>query len=341
MLKKIISVALITASLLVVSAARAQYPRFVPGDGATFDERLGPDDGAALAILFTSDLRGNLDSCECSAPRGGLARRVGYVEGFKKKFKDTRVINVETGDLFYNSVGFPSQVLLQNEQVARAFSRFQLDVVNPSRTDLIYAQKLLAREGIQQREAEMPVIKNIISANARLGSNMAMPAPYLIKEISGPRIKRKNNRLRIGFVGLAEGSKSGAGNADGLVGDVFEAARAVVPRLRSESDVLVVIAHVRMKTAERLAAENPQADIVIAADAGGIFKPRQIGGTLVVSIMPGDSQYGDIRVYLDREGRATFKFRAVDLDDKIPSDAAATAFANEARVERERSKTSH
>jgi 2',3'-cyclic-nucleotide 2'-phosphodiesterase (5'-nucleotidase family) len=341
LLKKIFIIALITVSLSVASVSQAQIPRFVPGDGATFDERLGPDDGAALAILFTSDLRGNLDSCECSAPRGGLSRRVGFVEGFKKKFKATRVINVETGDLFYNSVGFPSQVLLQNEQVARAFSLFQMDVVNLSRLDLIYAQKLLAREGLREREVELPVIKNIISANAKLASSVAAPAPYIIKEITGPRIKGRNNKLRVGFVGLAEGSKSGAGNADRLVGNIFEAARQIIPRLRSESDVLVVIAHSQMKTAEQLAGENPQADIVIAADAGGIFKPRQIGNTLVVSIMPGDAQYGDIRVYLDRAGRASFKFRAVDLDDKIPSDNAATAFANEARVERERSKTNH
>ncbi len=29
-----------------------------------FDERLGADDGAALALLFTANMRGNLDTCD-------------------------------------------------------------------------------------------------------------------------------------------------------------------------------------------------------------------------------------------------------------------------------------
>ncbi|HKY05862.1 MAG TPA: hypothetical protein VJQ56_13280, partial [Blastocatellia bacterium] len=288
----------------VASLAQTLAPRFIPGDGATLEERLGEDDGAALAILFTTDLRGNLDWCSCSLPRGGLARRIGYLEGFKKKFKDTRVINVEAGELFYNSTGFSPQVMLQNEQVARAYSRFPLDVVNLSRNDMLYAQRLLAREGLRERAAEMPVIRNVISANAKLSSDTQSPAPYLIKEITGPRIRGKKNKLRVGFVGLAEPSRSGTGNADGLVRSIFETARQIVPRLRSECDVLVVVAHAELKAAEQLASENPQADIVIAADAGGILKPRQVGNTMIVSIAPGDSQIGDIRVYLDKTGRA-------------------------------------
>ena len=38
--------------------------------------------GAALAILFGANMRGNLEVCDCKYPRGGLARRVGYVEAF-------------------------------------------------------------------------------------------------------------------------------------------------------------------------------------------------------------------------------------------------------------------
>ena len=30
----------------------------------SFDERLGKDDGAALAILFTANMRGNLETCD-------------------------------------------------------------------------------------------------------------------------------------------------------------------------------------------------------------------------------------------------------------------------------------
>jgi hypothetical protein len=67
--------------------------------------------------------------------------------------------------------------LLQNEQVARAFSLFQMDVVNLSRLDLIYAQKLLARAGLKEREAELPVIK--ISSRQMRSSLQAWQRPRL------------------------------------------------------------------------------------------------------------------------------------------------------------------
>lgn len=75
----------------------------------SLDERLGTDDGAALAILFGANMRGNLELCDCNYPRGGLSRRVGYVEAFKKKFKDTPVIQVEGGFFFYGSEGYPTR----------------------------------------------------------------------------------------------------------------------------------------------------------------------------------------------------------------------------------------
>ena len=78
-----------------VSGAAQEEPK------ETFDQRLGPDDGAALAILFIANMRGNLGLCDCNHPRGGLARRVGYVEGFRKKFPDTPILQVEAGSFWY------------------------------------------------------------------------------------------------------------------------------------------------------------------------------------------------------------------------------------------------
>jgi len=34
------------------------------GQAATFDERLGDDDGAALAILISANERGNIEVCD-------------------------------------------------------------------------------------------------------------------------------------------------------------------------------------------------------------------------------------------------------------------------------------
>jgi 2',3'-cyclic-nucleotide 2'-phosphodiesterase (5'-nucleotidase family) len=294
---------------------------------ASFEERLGQDDGAALAILFGANLRGNLELCDCMYPRGGLARRVGYIEGFKRRFKDIPVIQVEVGSLFYNSADSP-QDLLRNQQVARAYSIWPVDVINLSRFDLIYARKLLARDGLSERIAMLPMIKNIISANGVFGPEAVVPPPYLIKEVSGPRINR--GVLRIGFIGLAGPIKVAEG-IDATVRDVFKSARRLVPAVRSKCDVLVLLVHAEYETGLRLARENPQADVVIVGNPENVFEPRRVGKTLVVCAAPGNTQEGDLRLYISADGKISFKFRSVNLDSAIPADPEAAAFVDQVR----------
>ena len=121
---------------------------------------------------------------------------------------------------------------------------------------------------------------------------------------------------------------------DGAVSNMFEAATRAVLKARKECDLLVIIAHCELEPALRLAQENLEADVVIAADSGGVYNPRRVGNTLVVSAAPGNIREGDLRIYLDKAGRATFKFLSTDLDEQVPSDPGAAAFVETARAER-------
>jgi len=302
---------------------------------ATLDERLGPDDGAAVAMLIGANMRGNIELCDCNNPRGGLARRVGFIEAYKNKFKAVTIVQVEAGNfLTDSSYATPAQAL-QNEQMAQALSRWPVDVINLGRFDIFYAHKLLAREGLDARSATLPMIKKIISANGNFNEGAVAPPPYLIKEVTGPRIKGKKKKLKIGFLGLAEPIRPAEGR-DGLVKDVFETARRFVPELRAQCDVVVIVAHSELAGALRLARENPEADVVIAGNAEGLFNPRQVGETIVVSAAPGNIQEGDLRLYLSEDGHITYKFRAIELDAVVPSDPAAARFVDTAHQEREK-----
>ncbi len=333
MLKKTICALLAIVYLFVGAIAQS-----VQEQPATLDERLGADDGAALAILINANQRGNLNLCDCNHPRGGLARRIGYLEAFKQKFKQTPVLQVEAGFLWYNSYSSDRIASLQNDQVTEAYNRWPVDVINLGRYDFPYAHKLLAREGLAERTARWPLIKSIVSANGVFQGNVDAPAPYIIKEVTGPRIKGRNNKLRIGFVGLAQPTKPGASMTDGTVTSASEAARRVVPIARKKCDVLVIIAHSEIEDAMQLARENPEADIVIAGNAEGFFKPRQVGSTMVISASPGNVQQGDLRIYLNKDGRATFKYISTDLDNVVPADPKANAYVEAANRERENAR---
>ena len=335
-MKRALSTLMAIGCLSIWALPQDQYTA-PPQNTLSLDERLGSDDGAALAILFGANMRGNLEVCDCNYPRGGLARRVGYVEAFKKKFKETPVIQVEGGFFFYGSEGYPA-VELQNEQVALAYSRWPVDVINLGRDDLVYTRRLLAREGLKERTQKFPMINNLVSANAVFGPGAVAPAKYLIREVGGPRIYDGKKKLKIGFVGLAEPNHPGGGVHDATVADMYQSATPVILKARKECDVLVIVAHCELDSALKLAGENMEADVVIATDSGGLYRPRQVGNTMVVSAAPGNIQEGDLRLYLDKNGRVTFKFRATDLDALVPSDPAAAAFVSAARSDRERAR---
>jgi 2',3'-cyclic-nucleotide 2'-phosphodiesterase (5'-nucleotidase family) len=307
-----------------------------PATVVPLSERLGEDDGAVAAILFGAGLRGNLEVCDCANPRGGLARRVGYTDEFKKKFSQTPVIQLEAGQFLYDASVRSELIMLQNEQVARAYSRWPVDVINLGRYDLAWARKVLLRDGLAERMSALPMLKNLISANGVFDSDVAAPPSFIIREVSGPRVKSSRRRLRIGFVGVAAPNRPSGGVYDGTVTDMFTAARKAVLAARKRSDLLVIVAHSEMEQSERLARENPEADVVIAGNAEAMYKPKYVGKTLLVCAAPGNTQEGDLRIYQQPGGKFTFTFRSLDLDAGVPSNAEALAYTNEARKELDR-----
>lgn len=326
-------------ALLCAAAANSQAgaPAADKSDTAqNMDLRLGQDDGAAFAILIGGNQRGNLELCDCNHPRGGLARRVGYAQAFKQKFKDTPVIQVDAGFIFYDATGYPKFAMTLNDLVVRAYSRWPLDVVNLGRFDLSYAQKLFERDGFEERKASLPLLGNIISANGVFGPEASPPPPFIIREISGPRINKRGGKVKVAFVGVAAPIRASKGLLDATVSNMFEAARRGVLAARKQADLVVIVSHAEWAPAKRLAEENPEADIVIAGNAEGFFNPINVGNVLLVPAAPGNVKQGDLRVYFDKDHHASFKFRATDLDDVVPADAAASAFVEAGRQERQR-----
>jgi 2',3'-cyclic-nucleotide 2'-phosphodiesterase (5'-nucleotidase family) len=326
-------------TLLCAALANSQAAPSPAGKSEIADNinlRLGQDDGAAFAILIGGNQRGNLELCDCSHPRGGLARRVGYVEAFRQKFKETPVIQVDAGFLFYDATGYPTFAMTMNDLVVRAYSRWPVDVVNLGRFDLSYAQKLFAREGFEERKASLPILGNFVSANGVFGAEASAPPAFVIREIAGPRISARGGKVKVAFVGVAEPIRASRGMMDATVSNMFEAARRAVLAARKQAELVVIVSHAEWAPAKRLAEENPEADVVIAGNVEGYFNPINIGRVLLVPASPGNVKQGDLRVYFDKDRRASFKFRSTDLDEVVPSDPAATSFLEAARLERQR-----
>lgn len=242
---------------------------------------------------------------------GGLARRAGYINTFRERFKDLPHLLVNTGGFLNGqtlSHGFQSlDVLARNEWVMRSFEAFPVDTVNVSSVDLSYLARLLSK-GAPAFDGRF------ISANIAPESDEGPRFnPYVIR-----RAGTGSQQLRVAFVGLSDSRE--VPPVGFSIDDTIEVARRVVPRARKDADLVVVLGHLKAAEAERLAHEVPGIDAIIAGNELVFTMPVQIGRTSVAYTPLETRTLGELRFYRAAAGFTTFA-RFIPLDGKTEDDA--------------------
>src|SRR5262245_19356030 len=172
-----------------------------PAPSGTLKDRLDKDDGYGIVLFVSSSVHGNLEVCGCPIhPLGGVARRRGYIEAFRRRSPDVPIIQIDTGYIFSDDRNPAGKELredarLMNDWIVRANEAMSLDLVNLSYHDLPYAASLLRPDAKLKTEKSQ-----LISANIKVSDPRLKPAPYVIKTVSGKRLQKT---VRIAFIGLS------------------------------------------------------------------------------------------------------------------------------------------
>src|SRR6266508_4815979 len=120
-----------------------------PAPSGTLEDRLDKDDGYGIVLFYSMGIRGNLEVCGCPIhPLGGVARRTGYINAFKKRSPDAAILQVDAGYIFSDDLNAASDGLredarLMNDWIVRANDAMNMDVINLGFRDLRYADLLL------------------------------------------------------------------------------------------------------------------------------------------------------------------------------------------------------
>lgn len=309
-----------------------------PAPTGTLADRLDKDDGYGLVIFYSSTVHGNLEVCGCPIhPLGGVTRRAGYIDAFRRRSPDAAVLQVDAGYIFSaertaDGDSLKDDAILMNDWIVRANEEMGLDVVNLSWLDLPYAGRLLRPDA-----AFKPVRSSIISANVRAEDGATIsPAPYVIKIVTGKRLSRP---VRIAFIGVSDlppqdraGEIAGSGFR---IEDPLAAAKAALAEVRDKADVTVVVGFLSLPMVNRLARQNDDLDIIINAEERGLVPdPRQINNALVVYAARETKHLGELRFYTDREGMVDrFTVRYVELDEVVPDHPGMAEMTLKARRE--------
>ncbi len=313
-----------------------------PALSGTVKDRLGEDDGYSIVVFYSATVHGNLEVCGCPIhPLGGVARRAGYINAFKKRSPDAAVLQVDAGYIFSDDLnaagkGLREDARLMNDWIVRANEAMNLDVVNLGFRDLRYADLLLRPDAPSDK---MPKAEKsaILSSNIKaIDAGHVNPAPYVIKTVTA---KRLSQPVRIAFIGvsdLAPEEQQAAVKASGFViNDPFEAVKAALAEVRDQVDVTVVVGFLSLPAVNKLARQNDDLDLIINTDERGLVPdPRQINNALVVYAAKETKHLGELRFYTDKAGAVErFTARYVQLDEVIPDDVQMGAMTKQARQE--------
>jgi hypothetical protein len=309
-----------------------------PAPSGTLADRLDKDDGYGIVLFYSMGVHGNLEVCGCPIhPLGGVARRMGYINAFRKHSPDAAILQVDAGyifndDLNLEGAGLRDDARLMNDWIVRANEAMNLDVVNLSYRDLLYAGSLLKSDTKLKLEKS-----SLISANVKAaGASQVNPAPYVIKVVTGKRLPQP---VRIAFIGLSDAApeerKDIVAKSGFVINDPLSAARQALAEVRDKADVTVIAGYLKMQTVHKLAMQNADLDLIIAADDRGIvFDPKQVNNALIVYAARETKHLGELRFYTDAEGMVErFTARYVELDGIIPDDPQMAEMTKQARKE--------
>ncbi len=305
-----------------------------PAPKGTLKDRLDKDDGYAATLFFTADIGGNLEVCGCPIrPLGGVARRLGYINAFRERSPGAATIMVDAGHIFSDDAGANSELnsdaKLMNDWIVRANEQMDLSVVNLSHRDLLYATRLSAKDSPLRPEKATLLSANIKSAQTNF-------APYTIKTLLAKRLKKP---VRIAFIGLSELPPDETKERIAKLGFTFDdpltAAKNTLAEIKDKADVNIIVGYFKPGTANKLALQNPEVDLIISYDERGlVHDPKQVNNTLILYASHQAKYLGELRFYADANGEIErFTNRYVDLDSVIPDDPAMLATTQKARAE--------
>ncbi len=114
------------------------------------------------------------------------------------------------------------------------------------------------------------------------------------------------------------------------VADYYEIANKIVPTLRKDVDLLIVLARLEHKDVVRLAQEVPGIDIILATFGGErSIEPLKFNNTLVL-FNGGEGKFlGELRLFIDKNKKiSSFKNDYIFLTKDVPDDPDILTFVS-------------
>jgi hypothetical protein len=212
-------------------------------------------------------------------------------------FPEAPVLWVDAGN--FSALGIPGAGV-RNEGMIEAFNRIGYAAVMLGERELAQGYETFIELG---EAAEFP----FVSANIVFeGSQEPLVEPYVIVPV-----RHRNREIRVALTGLNRYNtsflKSTRDGRNIVVSSPFETARRLVPELRKQADVVIILTALSISQSRQLALEVPGIDLIIGANGGVLSQPHERAGDVPIVYTGNQGKYlSEIRLTLDgAEGKSS------------------------------------
>ncbi|MCY2931069.1 MAG: multiheme c-type cytochrome [Planctomycetota bacterium] len=269
---------------------------------------------AALRILLSSDLSGYIEPCGCTEQRwGGIARQASAV----RRGKAPASIALDVGDM---TAGARRWQQVGLETYLQALGAMEYTAANLGSREIG-----LSAAALRDLAARSPV--PLVSANVREEAGGALlVAPY--RQVM-------TGNLRVTVVGVVAPDPQRPLGEGVRVQDVDEALSKLLPTLRAETDVIVLLAAADEPTIRKVAASHPEADVVLGGRVAQASKSvLTVGSSRVVALADKGQMIAQVDVAISPDGRpGAAQSRMILLDNAVPEDPAMLDLAGRYNAE--------
>jgi len=263
-----------------------------------------------VKLVFQGKVQGRIEHCGCpKAPLGGLERRAAIMADIHESCE--AVIAIDAGNMLGPiEDGMREQSAFLGAESARLGTR----AVGIGAEDLHFGLEFL-------RELESKHGLQFSSANLRADGEPVF-APYLIQEANG---------LRVGIVSVLAPDAELVSEAGDLAGieivDPMEALLEVLPRLREQSDLIVLLSNLEQHGSRELARNLPDGNgvnfMIEGNSASHYGKAVNIHGIKLLAANPRGKYLGELSLGV-HEGKwnGSFEFTEHEVDSRAPGEKA-------------------
>ncbi|NQV04146.1 MAG: hypothetical protein HQ532_01490, partial [Candidatus Omnitrophica bacterium] len=268
-----------------------------------FSVRVSLADSEKLTIVFSGDMRGELQNCRCPKDDfGGLNRRSMYISEVKEEVGEVLLLDV--GDVLplLTSDGDKNKISHSSFISFKAMDIMGYDAMNVGESDLA-----LGEVSLVEKTGETAF--TLISANI-VDEYTGEPffEPYVIKVMK--------NGLRVGILGLV--NERYVLNSDRLeIASSKDAASKYIPELKSKSDIVIVLGHLGLPYSVDLAESIDGIDVILNGhwDVDS-QEPIEVGKTLVMSTTHHSRKVGRLDLKVHDGGVYSYEWKSTQLDKR-------------------------